>query len=346
MRVYQIDPARDARWARLVRIHPNASVFHTASWLSALRHTYGYEAVAFTTSPPTGDLKNCLVFCRVKSWLTGNRLVSLPFSDHCDPLCDSAQDREFLLRYLQSALEHQNWKYLELRPVHTDFGDNIGLIRGPRYFLHRLSLAFDENELFRRLHKDSVQRRIRRAERAGLIEKTGRSEALARDFYKLFIITRRRHRLPPIPYKWFENLIAAFNTAVEIRLAYKDGTAIAGIVTLRFRDVLYYKYGCSDVRFKQYGAIPWLFWRAILSGKSSGAIQFDMGRTEETNYGLLAFKNRWVAEPEHLQYWAFPRTSSLKSADNWKFRLAQRVFSKMPKSLLATTGKLLYRHIG
>src|ERR1700719_16804 len=104
---YQLDPTQDLRWAELVRRHPKASAFHAVAWLQALRRTYGYEPVVFTTSPPTGELKNGLVFCCINSWLTGRRLVSLPFSDHCEPLCDSAEDDDFLIRYLQAALDHQ-----------------------------------------------------------------------------------------------------------------------------------------------------------------------------------------------------------------------------------------------
>src|SRR5579862_5526560 len=77
---YQLDPTQDPRWTELVGRHPKASVFHTVGWLKALRCTYGYEPVAFTTSPPSGGLKNGIVFCRINSWLTGKRLVSLPFS--------------------------------------------------------------------------------------------------------------------------------------------------------------------------------------------------------------------------------------------------------------------------
>ena len=51
-----------------------------------------------------------LVFCRIHSWLTGRRLVSLPFSDHCEPLYDSEEELQFLARYLRSAFEHQDWK--------------------------------------------------------------------------------------------------------------------------------------------------------------------------------------------------------------------------------------------
>ena len=44
--------------------HPAASIFHTPGWLEALRRTYGYEPVAFTTSPPGHPLTNGSPFCQ------------------------------------------------------------------------------------------------------------------------------------------------------------------------------------------------------------------------------------------------------------------------------------------
>lgn len=346
---YQIDPTKDARWAEFVGRHPKASVFHTVGWLKALRRTYGYEPVAFTTSSPAGELKNGLVFCRVKSWLTGRRLVSLPFSDHCEPLCDSVQDLNFLIRYVQTALEHQEWKYVEIRPINVNLGqtgDGIDFMPAATHSLHVLDLRPDLGEVFRSLHKDSVQRRIRRAERAGLVEKCGRSADLLKEFYALFVTTRHRHRLPPIPYSWFRNLVHYQGEALEIRLAYRDETPIAGILILKFRDAVYYKYGCSDAKFNKLGAIPWLLWKAIAAAKLNRAVGFDMGRTEEGNAGLLAFKNHWVPRPKRLVYWRFPDTSAFISENGWKLRTAKRVFSCMPDRLLTIAGNLIYRHIG
>src|ERR1700688_1835791 len=68
-------PLTDARWDVFLHAHPNASVFHSSPWLEALKNTYGYEVVAYTTSPDAQELENAVVFCRVKSWLTGPRLV-------------------------------------------------------------------------------------------------------------------------------------------------------------------------------------------------------------------------------------------------------------------------------
>src|SRR5439155_744233 len=55
MTVYSLDPLEDPRWAEFVQRHPRASVFHTPGWLEALRRTYGYAPVLYTTSLPRAE---------------------------------------------------------------------------------------------------------------------------------------------------------------------------------------------------------------------------------------------------------------------------------------------------
>ena len=347
--IHTLNPLLDDRWDDLVARHPKASVFHQRGWLGALARTYGYEPIVFTTSSPTAELRNGLVFCRVSSWLTGSRLVSLPFSDHCEPICDSTEEMNSLIKYSQAVMERQGWQYLELRSSNEDFGQP-GVASGFRpagnYFLHVIDLRPDLDDVFRGLNKDSVRRRIQRGEQAGLVEKCGTSPDLLKDFYNLLVTTRSRHHLPPPPYAWFQNIVQSMGNGLEIRAAYKDENPIAAILTLRFRKTGYFKYGCSDFRFNKFGATPWLLWRAIATAKLNGAIEFDLGRTQEDNAGLLAFKNRWVPRHTRLVYRRFPGTPSHGIVDGWKLKAAKRVFSHMPDKLLAMTGKLLYRHIG
>jgi hypothetical protein len=346
--IFQINPIEDSRWRDLVHSHPKSSVFHTVDWLKSLRSTYGYEPLVFTTSPPTVPLTNGIVFCRVRSWLTGHRLVSLPFSDHCEPLCEHDSELQALLQHLETTQEIESLRYLEIRPTNNDFA-KVALNHfkpSTSYFLHTVNLRPTTEELFHSLDKDCVQRRIRRAERAGLTEKTGRSEELLKSFYSMFVATRRRHHIPPIPCSWFRNLAEYLNDAIQIRIAYKGQKPIAAILTLRFRDTLYYKYGCSDTRFKRFGATPWLLWRALIEGKSAGSTTFDLGRTEAKNEGLLAFKERWASACTPLSYWKYPERSFIDSVGGWKLNLAKYAFSFMPSPLLKLTGKVVYRHIG
>jgi hypothetical protein len=346
MEIHVIKPLEDPRWPDLVARHAKASVFQTREWLRALSVTYGYDPVAFTTSPPGGRLENALVSCDVRSWLTGHRLVSLPFSDYCEPLFNSPEELEFLIRYFQDAIHHKKWSYIEFRPMNGSFGEaarsDCFQFNG-QYLLHRLDLQPDSHELFQGLDKNSVQRRIRRAERAGLTEECGRSEELLRRFYDLLIITRRRHHLPPQPYAWFRNLVDSFGTDLDIRTAVKDNIPIASILTLRFKDTVYYKYGCSDARYNNLGATPLLLWRAIDAAKSSGAKTFDFGRTEADNAGLISFKDKWAPRSSTLVYLRFPHRVS---TGDRKLRVLKRIFARMPEKLLAITGSLIYRHIG
>lgn len=348
MNVYQIDPTQDLRWSDFLRSHTRASIFHTAEWLKTLKQTYRYQPVAFTTSSPNEPLDNVLVCCEIDSWLTGRRLVSLPFSDHCEPLFNSQSELDFLTSYLQSQLKDKGWKYLELRPVGFDLGlsNSAPFVSTASYYWHVLSLSRSLSEIFQSLDKDSVQRRVHHADRMGLLEKCGTSESLLDHFYQLFVVTRGRHRVPPVPRDWFTNLVTNLGSAVEIRIAYKDNVPVAGILTLQFKNTVYYKYGCSDARFNSLGAMPWLLWNAISSAKASDFLALDMGRTEEVNTGLLIFKNHWVPNPKKLFYWKYPIVSYWDSGDGWISKTAQRAFSFMPTRLLTAVGNLIYRHIG
>ena len=121
--VHRVNPLSDPRWDTLVAHHPKASVFHQRPWLEALQRTYGYEPIVFTTSSPSAGLRNGILFCHINSWLTGHRLVSLPFSDHCEPICDSIEEMETLIHQSQDYVNSRRWRYLELRPMDEQFGE-------------------------------------------------------------------------------------------------------------------------------------------------------------------------------------------------------------------------------
>src|SRR5262245_13226645 len=94
--VQRIDPLTDSRWPQLTARHPRGSIFHPRGWLEALHRTYGYQPAAVTTDDNSGRLSGAIVFCHVKSKLTGNRIVSVPFSDYCDPLVEHEHEEREL----------------------------------------------------------------------------------------------------------------------------------------------------------------------------------------------------------------------------------------------------------
>ena len=344
MAVYILNPLEDPRWAEFLHGHPRASVFHTSQWLDALQRTYGYLPLVFSTSEQSADLGNGLVFCRIDSRITGSRLVSLPFSDHCEPLMDEGQAVNEVSDYLMCEAGKNKWKYIELRPLTSSWGSLAGFRPGEQFYFHSLDLR--SPHLFQNLHKNSTQRKIHRAEREGLHYEEGRSNTLLQNFYHLLKMTRQRHGLPPQPLDWFRNLRDCLGNAIKFRVASKDGRPIASIVTLRHKDTVTYKYGCSDVRYHKLGGMHLLLWRTIEESAREGLRILDLGRSDLDNTGLVTFKNRLGANCRSLTYLRSSFQAEAGKFHPWQFPVIRRLVSHLPDRVLNRAGKLLYRHVG
>jgi CelD/BcsL family acetyltransferase involved in cellulose biosynthesis len=341
-----IDPLTDPRWDELVARHPSASPFHRRGWLDSLKQTYGYKPFVLTSASQDEPLTDGIVACRITSWLTGTRLVSLPFADHCEPLFSDSGEKLLLLNHLAEESKRQHCKYAEFRPLSVSGNLEKEFQLSESFYFHELDLGPGLEQLFKGLHKDSIQRKIRRAEKEQLTYEVGRTDEFIETFYNLMLITRRRHHLPPQPKNWFRNLATNMGDALHIRVARKNGAPIAALLTLRHRSTIIYKYGCSDGAFHQLGGMPFLFWKLIEEGKATGAERIDFGRSEMENEGLVAFKDKFGTTKRILTYYRYPQTTK-QSAHAWgDSSLARLVFSILPDGVLSAAGKVLYRHIG
>jgi hypothetical protein len=346
MQFYTLDPLLDSRWDDLVASHPRASVFHQKGWLKALAMTYGYRPMVLTSAPDGTPLLDGVVFCEVKSWITGERLVSLPFADHCEPLLNETSDFVELTEWMRTECPERRWKYIELRPHFWEMPPDCPLVVSHSFWFHTLSLAPPVEQIFGSLHKNCIQRRIRRAEREELSYEKGCSEEILNDFYLLLMITRRRHLALPQPRAWFRNLLACISPNLEIRLVRKGAIPIAAILTLRHGRTMVYKYGCSDEAFHHLAGMPFLFWKLIEESKREGAEQIDLGRTDVDNEGLIEFKDRLGTTRRPLTYFRYSGSEAKNGVVASCLPAARHVFSVLPDALSSRMGGLLYRHIG
>lgn len=346
MTVHTLDPLADSRWPEFLARDARASIFHTREWLEALSLSYGYKPVVFTTS--TGDkLLNGVVFCEVRSWLTGKRLVSLPFSDHCQPLADGP-DLGAILDYLNHQRRAEGWKYIELRPAgETEAFKNQSYLGVSESFSSQtIDLKPDLDTIYRRFHDSCVRRKIKRAEREKLTYESGRSEDLLEKFRCLLLLTRRRHKLPPQPAMWFRNLVDCLGDKLTIHLLSKDSDPVASIITLSYKNSLVYKYGCSDARFHNMGGMSLLFWKIIQQYKPNGVEEFDLGRSAPEDPGLIAFKGHLGAVASDLQYYRSPSPRMREAVSGPRMPWAREALARLPQPVLTEAGRLLYRHLG
>ena len=343
MQLHEIDPLHDARWADLVERCQASSVFHTPQWLEALRRTYAYQPVAFTDASADETLRNGLLFCRVRSWMTGRRLVSLPFSDHCEPLVESPATLEGMTDLLATRVKEEG-RYIELRPL--DFVlTTAGFTPAAEYCHHAIDLRPSPTEIFARFHKSHVQRTITKGERSGVTVDRGRTPTYLAEFYALHTLTRQRHGLPVQPLSWFRNLLECLGERIDIFVARHDAAPVAAMLTTTHKNTLVYKYGCSDASQHRYGGPSLLFWAAITHAKQRGLVHFDLGRSDRDDRGLIAFKDHLGAQRKTLSYYRCTHDASSANHAGWWPKLGW-AYSLAPKGIQARVGGGLYRHFG
>jgi lipid II:glycine glycyltransferase (peptidoglycan interpeptide bridge formation enzyme) len=133
----------------------------------------------------------------------------------------------------------------------------------------------------------------------------------------------------------------------QIRIARKNGNAIASIFTVSHKQKMVYKYGCSDAHSHNLGGMQFLFWDLIRDSKERGFVELDFGRSECTNTGLVTFKDRWGTKRQLITYLRYPhRQPTTEPGASTIMKLGNKVFSHCPQSVLRLAGNLLYPHVG
>jgi lipid II:glycine glycyltransferase (peptidoglycan interpeptide bridge formation enzyme) len=150
---------------------------------------------------------------------------------------------------------------------------------------------------------------------------------------------------------WFRNLIHCFGPSLTIRVACKNGEPVSATLTIRYKDSLVYKYGCSDARHHNLGGTPLLFWKMIEEGKNEGATVLDLGRSDLQNRGLITFKDRLGAAKSTLIHSRFAVSRDPIAIDKltslpWTRALDKHLLAHLPDRALYLAGYLLYPHAG
>ncbi len=342
-RYFLLDPLQDAHWNEWILESGQGSVFFSAEWARVLAATYAYKPV-YVTLYSGNRLAAMAPVMDVRSWLTPRRGVSLPFSDYCDPILAHAREGEHLLDVLMDFGRASGWRSLELRGTAPL---PIGAPPSISYLGHELTLVPDETVLWAGL-SGPTRRNIRKAIDEGLeVEMSQGLEAVA-EFYRLNCATRRRHGLPPQPWRFFRNLhaFALQRKAGWVVTAKSRGTAVASAVFLHFGRRAHYKYGASDYRRQDLRGNNLVMWEAIRWYAAQGFASLCFGRTEPGNEGLRRFKRGWGTRERAIPYhrYDFRKGAFVPVADASAGRWSGALFSRLPIPLLRRIGELLYRH--
>ena len=151
-----MNPLVDSEWDDAIRMHPDATIFHSTAWARVLVDTYGHRP-CYAQMSLNGSLLALVPMMEVQSVLTRSRGICLPFSDYCAPLTFSSFGHEFVTQKLQQIARERGWSYFELRS-HSIIP--VDIPASESYYGHFLDLRIGSEALISNF-SSSVQRAVR-----------------------------------------------------------------------------------------------------------------------------------------------------------------------------------------
>jgi hypothetical protein len=332
-----VNPLEHPDWDATLTRRPDFSFFHGAAWTRVLVDTYRFTPVW------QGGEKNWLPLMEADSWLTGRRGIALPFTDECPPLCGSAEEFQPLFQKAVETGRGRGWKSIELRGGRKFLGEAPASLS---FYGHRLVLAADEPRMFEEMD-GSARQAVRKAEKDGVTVEVLQSAGAMQDFYFLQCLTRKRHGLPPQPWKFFLNIwrhIVSQNQGIVVLAAWR-GKKIAGAVYFFLGGRAIYKYGASDYRQQHLRPNNVVMWEAMKWLARRGNTSLQLGKTSRLNEGLRKFKLNLGAVEEPVDYVKFNlRTDRFEVETDGIAGWHNRVFRSLPVFMSRRAGELLYKH--
>jgi hypothetical protein len=338
-----VDPTVYPGWDERIARHPDTTVFQTAVWARVIRDTYGYQPIYFITRDQE-RLSTLVPFMEIRSWITGKRGVSLPFTDECALILSDGMDFGSAISQMIDFAASHGWgtgvPWSSARNGYIACCDGVPVPRAGHYGNRRgafLPISPERQEK----HPESRESRDRGGERPDATRCEGVLPV----------------ELPHPPGSWpaaaagsfFENLRKHIleKDMGTLLLARYGGKAIAGAVFLHFGRKAIYKYGASDRRHQHLRANNLVFREGIRTLCGRGCKTLSFGRTDLAHEGLRQFKLCWGSKETRLQYFRFDvRSRSWLTRQKARFSPWEGVISKTPIPVLRLVGSIAYRHVG
>ena len=325
--------------------HKEHSFFHSREWARVLYESYGYEPVYFSIFQ-SDKICSLVPTMQISSFITGRRLVSLPFSDFCDPFFHSIEDSSLLQNELISYSNKNRLDYIEFRSSDMKFPPEPVEFRTD--LRHILLFSANEKELFN-CCSENTRRNIKKAGKEGVQVIIKNDMKGLRTFYDMVCETRKRHGLPPQPYRFFKiifkNII--YENTGDILLAHRNGSFIAGAIFFKFGRKILFKFGASFSKYHNLRGNHLVMWEAIKKYVNEGYSEFDFGRTELSHEGLRRFKLGFNTDERLIYNSRFDlKSQSYVSSETKTEGFYNHLFNKTPIFILKAIGNTFYKHIG
>ncbi len=343
---------------QFVQSHPHGWITSSSGWIKVLESSFPQLrcCTVLLRRGVNGPICGALPLCNVKSVLTGNRLVSMPFATLSDPLLNSDEDWSVLHSKILELMNITRSNHIELHVSFSKTKENIPIekyVVKTVYKCHNINLDQSIDDIYKKLHRTCVRQNISHAEKSGVKIRSVDDLKGVQVFYQLYRTTRKRLSLPAMPLVFFESIWKTFYPSDQVMFL------IAEVNKQPAVSMMFFKYGNRvsaeamgwNTSFTSYRPVAFIYWEGIKNAHYQGYKFFDLGRTDPHNKSLMDFKARWGAMVVDLTEYVYPGYVSAPVFDNKYIKkisnsIRKAIFRNMPEFLYRATSSLIYRHLG
>jgi serine/alanine adding enzyme len=329
----------EEEWDQFAAEQRGYTHFHRLRWRALITKVFGHECVYLAARDSDDRLVGILPLVRVRSFVFGHYLVSMPFLNYGGPLGTDAGVRALVDAAVAMA-RRENVKLLELRsrvPV------AVPLDVSHRKITVVLDLPHDPDVLFKKFDA-KLRSQIRRPQKEGVTVAFGSDQVVP--FFKVFSQHMRDLGTPTQPLRFFREVARQFPDDSWFACAYLGGKPVAAGCGFRFGDEFEMTWASSLRAYNREAPNMMIYWSCMERAIRDGARCFNFGRCTPGT-GTHRFKMQWGGREEQLWWYQFAASAdtATPSPHDRAFRWGPRIWRRLPQAVATTFGPSIVRYI-
>jgi serine/alanine adding enzyme len=329
----------EEEWDQFAAEQQGYTHFHRLRWRALITKVFGHECVYLAARDSDDRLVGILPLVRVRSFVFGHYLVSMPFLNYGGPL-GTETAVSALVDAAVAIAQRENVKLLELRsraPL------DVPLEASHRKITVVLDLPSNPEALFRQFDS-KLRSQIRRPQKEGVTVAFGPDQVVP--FFKVFAQHMRDLGTPTQPLRFFREIARQFPDDSWFACAYLAGRPVAAGCGFRFGDEFEMTWASSLRAYNREAPNMMVYWACMERAIRDGARRFNFGRCTPGT-GTHRFKMQWGGREEQL--WWYQAAASVDSATpsphDGAFRWGPRIWRRLPQAVATTFGPSIVRYI-
>lgn len=330
----------EAQWDAFVRGQPGGTFYHLSGWRRIIGDCLGHP-VFYLLVERAGQIEGVLPLARVKSWLFGDALISLPYLVYGGPVAQTAEAQEALVAYSVSLAENLGVDHLELRNQAKVPGD---WHTKENYVTFRKAIDPDpQNNLMAIPRKQRAM--IRKGIQAGLKAEVDQNTDR---LYSAMLVCKRNLGTPFFGASWLQAIKGEFDDQVEIMTVTHEARTVCSVMSFRYGDEILPYYGGGGDLARDLKGNDFMYWAVMEKACQEGVKVFDYGRSL-VGSGAYRFKKHWGFAPEPLAYqYKLVNAEAVPNLNptNRRYRFLIGAWKHLPLPVAGSIGPPIARLIG